>query len=687
VTRRRPYLGRVLITEGAERGPLAACRSLAALGYSVSAAADTGLAPALRSRSCDERLMVPSPKREPAGFVSALERIAQRRDYAVLLPGGDASLLAISRRGRRLEDLVRIGLPPAETVERSVDKIRLLEDGAAAGMPPPPTVVCSSPAEVGEAADEVGYPVMLKPRCSILEEAGGIRHLAVARASSREEAESAAAALGLPVIVQRYETNVQRLSCGGVFAHDELLGLAVARFMRTWPPGAGAASFAETVEPPSGLVESAVTLLRAVGWEGIFELEVLAFPDGHLAAMDLNPRLFGWLALSISAGADLPAVWCEVLRGGRPRHAVARAGYRYRWEDAELSNLVRLVRAKRIRDAVELTLPRRRVTHAHFYWRDPMPLPTRAANVLRRRAGPGPPVNAVPLHRSRLVRPAKTVLVRTRSTRWSLARKDGEPQGLRILFYHRVSDERDDLAVTPRRFREQMDYLLREGYSVLDVHAAFEQLETGQLPPRTVAVNFDDGYQDVVEHALPVLAERGFRATVFVVSAAVDGTATFSWYRRQPQLIGWDDIVALDREGTLRFEAHSVSHPNLAILPVDEAAAEIRDSKLALEARLGRKVRVFCYPGGIFTAREEALVADAGFEVAVSCDPGLNLSGGDRFALFRQSVEPGDNLLDFRAKLSGGHDTPLPLQRLYRRLRYPTEPPRTEVPASPPLRQ
>jgi len=675
----------VLVTEGAERGPLAACRSLVALGYAVSAAADTGLAPALRSRYCDERLIVPSPKHNPAAFVSALERIALRREYTALLPGGDASLLAISRHGRRLEELVQIGLPPAATVERSVDKILLLEDGAAAGMPPPPTVVCSSPAEVGEAADEVGYPVVLKPRCSILEEASGIRHLAVAQASSRDEAESAAAALGLPLIVQRYETNVERISCGGVFALDELLGVAVARFKRTWPPGAGAASFAETVEPPDGLVESAVTLLRAVGWEGIFELEVLAFPDGRMAAMDLNPRLFGWLALAISAGANLPALWCEVLRGGRPQHVVARPGHRYRWEDAELSNLVRLLRAKRIRDAAELALPKRGVTHAHFHWRDPMPLPARAANVLRRRAGPGPSVSAVPLHRSRLVRPAKTMLVRTRSTRWSLAHKDGELQGLRILFYHRVSNERDDLAVTPRRFREQMDYLLREDYSVLDVHAAFEQLEAGRLPPRTIAVNFDDGYQDVVEHALPVLAERGFRATVFVVPAAVDGTAVFSWYRRQPQLIGWDDILALDREGTLRFEAHSVSHPNLAVLPLDEAAAEIRGSKLALEARLGRRVRVFCYPGGIFTAREEALAADAGFELAVSCDPGLNLGGGDRFALFRQSIEPGDNLLDFRAKLSGGHDAPLPLQRLYRRLRYPTEPPRTEVSRLPPL--
>ena len=35
------------------------------------------------------------------------------------------------------------------------------------------------------------------------------------------------------------------------------------------------------------------------------------------------------------------------------------------------------------------------------------------------------------------------------------------------------------------------------------------------------------------------------------------------WCSGRPRLLSWDEIVELDREGTLEFEAHSISHPNL----------------------------------------------------------------------------------------------------------------------------
>ena len=113
----------------------------------------------------------------------------------------------------------------------------------------------------------------------------------------------------------------------------------------------------------------------------------------------------------------------------------------------------------------------------------------------------------------------------------------------------------------------------------------------GRPPPaRTVGLTFDDGFADLAEHALPVLVEHGFRATVFVTTGVTDGRLAFPWYDRQPPVLGWDEVVELDRAGTLRFEAHTVSHPSL--LAVDDAAAEteIRDSRLELESRLGRPV-------------------------------------------------------------------------------------------------
>lgn len=269
---------------------------------------------------------------------------------------------------------------------------------------------------------------------------------------------------------------------------------------------------------------------------------------------------------------------------------------------------------------------------------------------------------------------AKAGATRARSGVW-LARSRGRPdeRGMRILLYHRVADDADPLAVPPRRFREQMDYLASAGFRVVGLLEALELLDSGLVPPRTIGLTFDDGFADVRDEALPVLARHGFHATVFIATGVTDGRLQFHWYERQPPVLGWDEVLRLDREGTLRFEAHTVSHPNL--LSVDEAtaAAEIGDSRRELELRLERPVSTFAYPAGLFGDRERRLVAAAGYRAAVSCEPGVNLPDTERFGLRRRQIDARDTLLDFRAKVGGGHDTPLPLRRAYRRLRYGME--------------
>jgi hypothetical protein len=87
-------------------------------------------------------------------------------------------------------------------------------------------------------------------------------------------------------------------------------------------------------------------------------------------------------------------------------------------------------------------------------------------------------------------------------------------------------------------------------------------------------------------------------------------------------------------------------------------------------------VEAFCYPAGLFGERELHFVAEGGYRVAVSCEPGVNVPGTDRLALRRRQIDPSDRRLDFRAKVGGGHDTPLPLRGLYRRVRYGEQRPR-----------
>jgi peptidoglycan/xylan/chitin deacetylase (PgdA/CDA1 family) len=266
------------------------------------------------------------------------------------------------------------------------------------------------------------------------------------------------------------------------------------------------------------------------------------------------------------------------------------------------------------------------------------------------------------------VQTVKPALTRLRTAAWRARGRPSRP-GLRVLFYHRVSDDPDPLAISPRRFREQMDLLAADGYRVVDVVEAGRLLASRAPLDAVVALSFDDGYRDVAEHALPVLEQHGFNATVFVATGVVDGTAEFSWYARQPPVLSWDEILALDGSA-LSFEAHTITHPNLTALARPEAEAEIAGSKRALEARLGRAVEAFCYPAGVFGQRERELVAEAEFSVATSCEPGANRPDSDPLALRRTAIAGGDRLADFRAKLEGGHDRPSALRAVYRRARF-----------------
>ncbi len=265
---------------------------------------------------------------------------------------------------------------------------------------------------------------------------------------------------------------------------------------------------------------------------------------------------------------------------------------------------------------------------------------------------------------------AKAVYTHARSAWWQTrtrGRADGA--GLRILAYHRISPDRDELAVSPRRFREQMELLAAAGYRVVGVSEAAAALDTAERS-RMIGLTFDDGYQDVVDNGLPALVELGFRATVFLPTGAIDGTHPFAWYERPPPLLHWASIVELDRGSTLDFGAHTVTHANL--LALDDAAAEreIAGCKQTLEARLGHSVAAFCYPAGLYGERDQKLVRATGFQVAVGAEPGVNGPGTDRLSLRRIGVGPRDRLLDFRAKVGGGHDGQPPLRSIYRTLRF-----------------
>ena len=87
-----------------------------------------------------------------------------------------------------------------------------------------------------------------------------------------------------------------------------------------------------------------------------------------------------------------------------------------------------------------------------------------------------------------------------------------------ILGYHRVNDLSWDpfrLAVSPEHFSQQLQILAKHT-NVLSLDELTAACTRGQIPPRSVAITFDDGYGDFMSIAKPLLKRTAFHSTLFV---------------------------------------------------------------------------------------------------------------------------------------------------------------------------
>ena len=231
--------------------------------------------------------------------------------------------------------------------------------------------------------------------------------------------------------------------------------------------------------------------------------------------------------------------------------------------------------------------------------------------------------------------------------------------GIPILMYHKVNPDPEagslGLRVTPADFDRQMRYLYEQGYSTVSLEDARDFLAGEKnLPPKPVVITFDDGYRDNYTRALPILEKYHFKATFFVVVNTIGGVNSFD-RGIQPvnQMAGWPELRDMAVRG-MEIGSHTLSHPRLAECSPEEAAKQIKESKLALESGLGLPVRYFSYPHGNFNAAVKKVVKECGYTAATTTRAGLNTPGGDPFDLKRIYVTGQMSQKRFVRAVTGG---------------------------------
>jgi peptidoglycan/xylan/chitin deacetylase (PgdA/CDA1 family) len=182
-----------------------------------------------------------------------------------------------------------------------------------------------------------------------------------------------------------------------------------------------------------------------------------------------------------------------------------------------------------------------------------------------------------------------------------------------ILLYHSISeDDVNPLAVSPARFREQMLYLRDRGYQALQF-ADLAGWERGRLlPPKSVIITFDDGYQDNFTTAYPILQKLGLKATVFAVTGSIGKRGYLTW----------GQLRRMEASGVIDTQSHTVTHPDLTKLSSESKRRELSDSREAIRRHLGHTPQALAYPYALYDQPAINAAVQAGYRYAVTAEPG-----------------------------------------------------------------
>jgi peptidoglycan/xylan/chitin deacetylase (PgdA/CDA1 family) len=99
-------------------------------------------------------------------------------------------------------------------------------------------------------------------------------------------------------------------------------------------------------------------------------------------------------------------------------------------------------------------------------------------------------------------------------------------------------------------------------------------------------------------------------------------------------ILSWEEVVEMSEEG-IDFGAHTLTHPILTNMPLEQAKLEIVQSKKDIETKIGRQVNFFSYPNGSLNSEIVDIVKQAGFVAGVTADPSWITQESDVYRLGR----------------------------------------------------
>lgn len=256
--------------------------------------------------------------------------------------------------------------------------------------------------------------------------------------------------------------------------------------------------------------------------------------------------------------------------------------------------------------------------------------------------------------------------------------------GFGILMYHRVACHGAGLSpptynVTPQRLRAQLSGLIARGHEPWPLAKALAAHHAGQVIPANVfVVTFDDGYENNLLRALPVLRELEIPATIFLATAFLDSADPFpsdDWSLAGSTKVpadSWrplttrqcDELLA---SGLIELGAHTHTHGFFA--GREEAfRADLGQCLRTLRERFGLRNPPLAFPFGITTPGLVQVARELGVSCALTTRFACVTTDSDPFNWGRFNVVADDSAAIIAAKLAGWYE---PVAASIRTVKHP----------------
>ncbi len=275
-----------------------------------------------------------------------------------------------------------------------------------------------------------------------------------------------------------------------------------------------------------------------------------------------------------------------------------------------------------------------------------------------------------------------------------------------ILVYHGVVEQPNHgVSVGPialSQFEEHLKYF-KANFDIVSQEEIFQMYRSGHKPKRkTIAITFDDGYENNYLLAYPLLKKYAVPATMYIISKCIEDDNLVTWYdtvdlvkhrisveelkkhslkgvdvhsiddlrayikradmqarellfedlnrqadirdviaktdRTHWKLMNSNQIAELANSGLVEIGAHSHNHPNLGEVALAHAAHEISRSKQLLEEVIQKEVKSIAFPDGSYTSEVKSLCLSAGFENLLAVEYRLPEDNSDRNILPRWCI-------------------------------------------------